>query len=170
MRFIVFTLPGEIDGEPQLIETLVDCGVDGVHIRKPSWTEDEIAKLIYKIDPRCRDRLVVHGHHSPQSCHTLEEVEKRKKLYDYVFLSPIFDSISKQGYRSAFTKDILTEARDKGIIDEKVVALGGVALEHLSLLRQLGFGGAAFLGDVWQYSNNHRLFVSHANELRKAML
>lgn len=170
MRLIVFTLPSTIEGEPHLIETLVDCGVDLVHIRKPSWTEEYTQKLIDEIALRCRNRLVVHKHHNPRSCHSLEEVVERKKIYDYVFLSPIFDSISKQGYRSAFTESELTEARNKGIIDERVVALGGVTLERIPRLRQFGFGGAALLGDVWQYSNNISLFASHIKELRKAML
>lgn len=170
MRFIVFTLPGEIKDEPLFIETLIDCGVDRVHIRKPSWNKEEIAKLIDKTSPLYHSRLVVHEHHNQRSCHSLEDVLERKLMFDYIFLSPIFDSISKRGYRAAFSEATLREARDSGIIDERVVALGGVTMGHLTIVRQLGFGGAAFLGDVWQYSSDIRMFASHANALRKALL
>ena len=71
---------------------------------------------------------------------------KYKNDYDYVFLSPIFDSISKVGYNSAFTEDMLRDASVKGIIDEKVVALGGVTFEKISYLKELNFGGAAMMG------------------------
>jgi thiamine-phosphate pyrophosphorylase len=69
-----------------------------------------------------------------------------KKHFDYVFLSPIFDSISKAGYKSAFTEEMLKEASDKGIIDEKVVALGGVTFDKIPYLKKLNFGGAAMMG------------------------
>lgn len=69
---------------------------------------------------------------------------------DYVFLSPIFDSISKSGYRSAFSYARLRDAADRGVIDEKVVALGGVTFDKIPLLSSLHFGGAAMLGAIWK--------------------
>ena len=84
-----------------------------------------------------------------RSCHSLEEVKLYKDDFDYVFLSPIFDSISKQGYKSAFTQEELRKASQEGIIDEKVVALGGVTYDKISLLKDLGFGGAAMMGGAF---------------------
>ena len=84
-----------------------------------------------------------------RSCHSLEEVKLYKNDFDYVFLSPIFDSISKQGYKSAFTQDELRRASQEGIIDKKVVALGGVTYDKISLLKDLGFGGAAMMGGTF---------------------
>lgn len=83
-----------------------------------------------------------------RSCHSLEEVMMYKAEYDYVFLSPIFDSISKEGYKSGFTEDVLRKASEEGVIDEKVVALGGVDLHNIIFLKKLGFGGAAMLGCI----------------------
>ena len=71
---------------------------------------------------------------------------KYKNDYDYLFLSPIFDSISKVGYKSAFTEDMLKDASAKGVIDEKVVALGGVTFNRIPYLKELNFGGAAMMG------------------------
>ena len=84
------------------------------------------------------------------SCHSIEEVRTRKDECDYLFLSPIYDSISKEGYGSAFQREVLEKAASEGIIDKKVYALGGVSLEHIDELRALGFGGAAVLGALWQ--------------------
>ena len=63
---------------------------------------------------------------------------------------PIYDSISKEGYSSAYSCDTLQKAQQAGIIDSKVMALGGITLEHLPEIAALGFGGAVLLGDVWQ--------------------
>jgi thiamine-phosphate pyrophosphorylase len=84
------------------------------------------------------------------SCHSLDEVQARKPQMDYLFLSPVFDSISKQGYHARFSTDMLRRAAAAGIIDNKVFALGGVTLAKVPLLRSIGFGGAAMLGAVWQ--------------------
>ncbi len=42
--------------------------------------------------------------------------------------SPIYDSISKEGYSSAYSCDTLQKAQQAGIIDSKVMALGGITL------------------------------------------
>ena len=84
------------------------------------------------------------------SCHSLEEVAKKKPTSDYVFLSPIFNSISKAGYEAAFSTAALHKAAAESLIDNKVYALGGVSKEHIAQLKELSFGGAAFLGDVWR--------------------
>lgn len=103
-----------------------------------------------------------------RSCHGLEEVKaclnagraesvgslpasggKSSFLYNYVFLSPLFPSISKEGYGSGFSLATLREAAAAGIIGARVVALGGLSAETLPLIKELPFGGAAVLGSLW---------------------
>ena len=83
------------------------------------------------------------------SCHSLEELSAHKAKFDYLFLSPIFDSISKKGYSGRFTREELLEARDNGLIDKKIIALGGITAGNIPIIRELGFGGVAVLGSVW---------------------
>ena len=64
---------------------------------------------------------------------------------DDVFLSTIFDSISKQGYASRFGDDVLRQYASNGLL-AKVVALGGVDAGNIERLRSFGFYGAAVLG------------------------
>ncbi|MBR5541165.1 MAG: thiamine phosphate synthase [Bacteroides sp.] len=88
-----------------------------------------------------------------RSCHSIPEVEKWKDSFDYVTLSPIFDSISKQGYKAAFTASELKQAIEKGIVDEKVIALGGITSSNITQIVNMGFGGAAVLGSIWNQSD-----------------
>ena len=83
-----------------------------------------------------------------RSCHSLEEVQE-SRFYNYVFLSPIFESISKTGYKQVFTMQQLNEARERKIIDERVIALGGITKENIQIARSFGFGGVAVLGALW---------------------
>ena len=92
-----------------------------------------------------------------RSCHSLEEVIRYKEEYDYLFLSPIFDSISKAGYRSAFSEEVLRRAAQEGIIDHKVIALGGVTFDRIPFIRSLNFGGAALLGAIYDLGLLERL-------------
>ncbi len=85
-----------------------------------------------------------------RSCHSFEEIQIYKNEYDYLFLSPIFDSISKQGYKSTFTHNMLQKASLEDIIDEKVIALGGVTFDKIPYLQSLNFGGAAMIGAIYE--------------------
>ena len=176
MKIIVITTPNFIKGEEFVIPHLLQLGVDIVHIRKPSATREQLALLLDSLPKWCYDRLVVHdclelankynlrgvhlnrrNHTVPDnfkgsismSCHSLEEVDIKKDMADYVFLSPIFNSISKSGYNSAFSKEELHNAMKQGTIDHKVIALGGVSAANIDTVKDLGFGGAALLGDIW---------------------
>lgn len=95
------------------------------------------------------------------SCHSISELQQRRQQgyrlpdgstgqFHYLSLSPICDSISKSGYRAAFTHEQLRQAAADGIIDHRVVALGGISQGNIEEILALGFGGAIVLGDAWQ--------------------
>lgn len=86
-----------------------------------------------------------------RSCHSLEELTlpfqaNPETSFVYQTLSPIYDSISKPGYRSAFSPQVIAPY----IRGLRVVALGGVTEDRIDELRQTGFFGAAMLGDIWR--------------------
>jgi thiamine-phosphate pyrophosphorylase len=69
---------------------------------------------------------------------------------DYLFLGPIFDSISKENYTSRFPESLLYDLKDKGVINEKIIALGGINKENMHKVKDYGFGGVAILGALWE--------------------
>lgn len=81
-----------------------------------------------------------------RSLHTLDELRNLKDpdRYAYVTFSPVFPSISKSGYRPAYSLSEILEAVRSASVN--VVALGGVTPEKLPLLGSTGFAGAAMLG------------------------
>ena len=81
------------------------------------------------------------------SFHSINELDKYNDLYDYVFLSPIFDSISKKDYQSGFKAFSLTSATQRS--NYKVVALGGVDSHNIKDAFNMGFWGCGFLGTIW---------------------
>jgi thiamine-phosphate pyrophosphorylase len=87
------------------------------------------------------------------SLHSLTEIGQHRRRYDYVFLSPIFDSISKAGYTGSFdlalVQSFLQKLARRPGYQPQVLALGGITAENINLARQAGFVGAAALGSVW---------------------
>lgn len=152
-KLIVITEPENFDGESELVELMLREGIDRVHIRKYSATDAE--SLIAAIDSTLRPRLRVHYHkeiaekfnielhQKSRSCHSPEELSND---VEYQFLSPIYDSISKQGYKSRFNLATLR-------VSKNVYALGGVEPCRFAELEQAGFGGAAMLGYIWADHN-----------------
>ena len=177
---IVITQPYFFQGEAERIVQLLSGGAaDIVHIRKPLLdNQTQLERLIETLPSELYGRLVLHDCHQlalkyhlrgvhlnsrnplpPDgfegavsiSCHSLAELaEARKKPYAYMSLSPIFDSISKPGYHSAFTAQQIAEARQQGLIDHRVMALGGVTFNQVNDVMKMGFGGAMILGDAWK--------------------
>lgn len=172
-RLVAVTRGGFPSGEAAEIERLLRRGWWRVHIRKPGESAEAVAELVGRIPAGLRPRLSLHDHfelagqlgvggvhlnfRNPEppagwrgmvswSCHSLNEVEYHRGKADYMFLSPIFDSISKPGYQSRFTPEELEASR---LLGPDVFALGGVVSHRLERLRGLGFGGAAMLGAAW---------------------
>lgn len=183
MKLIIITRPDLYQGEAEEITELFRCGLRTLHLRKPGSDHAAVEALLSKIPAEYHPHIVLHEHFPltdvyrlqgihlngrnplpPQgytgqvsrSCHSLQEAVQAKAVCSYVFLSPIYDSISKEGYGSHFTTEELHKAQADGLIDEKVIALGGVCLARLPEVRSLGFGGAALLGEVWQCPRKER--------------
>lgn len=178
MTIIAITQPFFFEGEAEAIHHLFAEGrIDLLHLRKPDASAQQCRQLLSDIPMQWHGRIVTHSHFElcaeynlhgchlnhrcptlppmhhgsvSRSCHSLDEVSKYKEQVDYLFLSPIFDSISKYGYHSAFDDATLQKAASRGIIDNKVIALGGVTPQRIPLLEDYGFGGAAMLGAMWQ--------------------
>ena len=176
---IVITRPDFFTGEAERITTLLTSGkADLIHIRKPQSSQYEVEQLLCDLPAVLYPRLVLHDHHplairyglrgvhlnsrNPEppaswngavsiSCHSFNELaDCLRQPYTYISLSPIFDSISKQGYHSAFTRNQIEEARQQGLINNRVMALGGVTFNKIEEVKQMGFGGAMILGDAWK--------------------
>ena len=173
---ILITLPRILKNEAETLAALCGAGVSVLHIRKPEASEPEIEELLKTLQALGADmsRLTIHyneplarkyglggvhlrieellagaGEGLRRSCsaHGWTEAERAATDADYVFLSPLFDSISKPGYRSAIDPAEAAERlrRRKG----RIVALGGIRPANIARVRRIGFDGAAVLGAAW---------------------
>lgn len=194
MKLIIITSPAPVAGEISILSKLFSLGVHRIHLRRPTWSKKQTREFLSQLPKECLPNIVLHDHHElvhefnlggihlnsrnplvlngytgaiSRSCHTFQEVIQYKEQVDYLFLSPIFDSISKVGVQSAFTDSELSTASNQGILDEKVFALGGVTPSRAHQLNEWSFGGAVVLGDFWSkvLSNSWREYLQHWQEI-----
>lgn len=162
-----------------MAEYLDSGAVNLFHIRKPLSDEADVIALLNAIPERLHPQLILHSHFhlfgrydfagvhikdesrelirsdklKTRSCHSLPETTNEEPgVYEYSFLSPVFDSISKEGYLSPFSEslDEVTPYAEK----YPLIALGGVTPEKFYKLRRLKFAGAALLGYLWNPNLN----------------
>jgi len=82
------------------------------------------------------------------STHSFEEYKKLDSCFDYAFLSPVFDSISKLFYKKV---QFEIDSNEKSEIE--LIALGGIEVGNCRKLKNTGFDGIAVLGGVWNKTN-----------------
>ena len=112
------------------VDVCLAAGADGVHL--PS---SRVAPNVLK--RRFGLRLVVGV-----SCHTLDEVLRAEQEgADYVYLSPIFESLSKPGYGPALGLGVLGEVASRVLVP--VIALGGVTVGNEAACVAAGAAGVA---------------------------
>ncbi|MGO4772081.1 thiamine phosphate synthase [Flavobacterium sp. W22_SRS_FK3] len=178
---IVITNPSAIANEISVIDSLFEEGLSLLHIRKPGFSEVEIAKFIHEIKQEHRANLVLHNHHEiaadfgvnrihfseterekndftisensilSTSTHSIEDFNALENCFEYAFLSPVFTSISKENYSPK--TNLFEDLMQRINFNTKVVALGGIHSANIEKSLQNGFNDVALLGTIWNSPN-----------------
>jgi thiamine-phosphate pyrophosphorylase len=178
-KLIVITPEENHLKEVPLIILLFESGLQLLHVRKPKATESELRGYLEQIPKKFHKKIVIHSHYKlvkefglkgihltekvrktgrtnsalkiiSTSFHTTADILKNRRKYEYVFLSPVFDSISKKSYKSSFDLEKLKSFLRKR---KNVIALGGISAKNIETVKKVGFSGLAVIGTVWQSKN-----------------
>lgn len=181
MRIEVITPEHTAPNEVSMAQRLFQAGLQVLHLRKPGYTTEEYRQYIEQIDTAFRNRIVLHGaypiapmlgvagihineprrqsgdypmlnrEYMSTSCHHWETITEVAPLFGRVFISPLFDSISKAGYAATTAVDGIEDTRTQlGAQCPQIVGLGGITTANIALLKSMGYDGAATLGAIWQ--------------------
>lgn len=162
------------DDEHLLLNHFAKNSGANFHIRKPNANELDLKNFLKKLNSSVIEKSIIHSHHQlanefdlkgihytekerlngnfsdknifkTTSFHQISDLVECKIDFNYQFLSPVFDSISKENYQG--------KNFDANGIDKKVIALGGINEHNISKSKELGFDGIAVLGAVWNQKN-----------------
>jgi thiamine-phosphate pyrophosphorylase len=118
-----------------------DFGIKRLHFTEASRRLIEINFIAH----RSADNIL------STSIHTIADYNNLLECFEYTFLGPVFDSISKPTYK-ALTEDKNVSHHKKR--HTKLIALGGINSANCTLPFEWGFDGVAVLGALWNESNN----------------
>jgi thiamine-phosphate pyrophosphorylase len=178
MKLIVISPPENLEGELNLVHAMFEAGLTKFHLRKPNMPTQDMIDYLQKIDPAYIKNVVVHYNfevlrhfpgvgfhfnqfslswlsykgfaHKSYSAHSFREVMGlNMESFDYIFISPVFESISKPGYSSDIDLSQLKDFIASGCSTNPIVALGGVDENNIDSLKNMGLYGAAVLGAIW---------------------
>ena len=176
MELIVIAKPTVFKEESKLINQLFEAGLQVFHLRKENVDEAAYRKIIEGISSEYHPQIALHHFHSlagdyniqrihhtenfrkerdnvelPEnkifstSIHHLADMEQIKQ-YQYIFFGPVFNSLSKPGYRGVIPPDFRLEKQQS---IPKIIALGGIGLTEIDQVKTMNFDGVALLGSIW---------------------
>ena len=176
---ILITNPQQVSNETEIINALFEEGLEVLHLRKPGFDQVQMCEFISKIDQRFHSRIMIHSHYElldsynlkglhftektkhllpdyddvqctkSMAVHELAELKSVRPTVGYILLSPLFPSVSKEGYSKQWDVEELKPelAKTHGF---GTVALGGITLENVKTVKALGFNDFALLGSIWE--------------------
>lgn len=103
------------------------------------------------------------------SLHNIQEVKNLEHSYKYIFLSPVFDSISNTGYNSRFRINDLKMFLNSKEERPEVIALSGITVHKIPNIYELGFDGFALLGYIWTYFNDTQNVIRTADRFKEVL-
>lgn len=86
------------------------------------------------------------------SIHFLNDHESLSESFSYTFFGPLFESISKQGYKPKSNQIVQLSKNENRPI--KIIAIGGITSNKIERAKQFNFDGVALLGTIWNKPEN----------------
>ena len=195
---VCFSPVADVVNESLIVTELFKANLKLFHLRKPYASYEFLESYIASIPSIFHNRIVIHSQFGlskkfqlkgihlnaalrtslqsyseykicSTSFHALDEICQNSFRYDYVFLSPIFQSISKPGYGPSIGKNELNEFFKNHrvqLTNQSIIALGGVNLLNLTELQSIGFDGAALLGAIWNGGDALESFLAIQRKAR----
>ena len=178
MDLLAVSPENEYQGEVDLVIALLEGGLDRYHLRKPDWNRKKTADFIQSLSKGHQSRISIHQGYELANEYEVSLHRKSNRTFlpnarsaslhhwgknweeaeglDYLFLSPLFPSISKKGYSPCRSTEDLAKALAIKI-PAKRYALGGITAENVARAIALGFDGVVLHGSLWESENPLKL-------------
>ena len=137
----------------QYHETAQDFGIERLHYTEQQRMNISAGKLAAQNK---------QGYILSTSIHNVA-VLPSLKWFDYAFLSPVFNSISKPGYMTNFAESLYLNKQCNYL---NIIALGGINMSNINKIKAMNFDGAAVLGTIW---NEPEIAVSNFKNLKQEL-
>lgn len=183
MKLVIMTKSTFFVEEDKILTMLFEAGLESLHISKTSPNSLYMERLLTLIPSEYHRKISIHNQFSLKDGYTLRGIHldnngittpsryrgvvsatcddimnlrRMKKEVDYVFLKNYRLPNEKSEDNEHVLSDLeIAEARRQGLIDKRVFAMGGVTLQDIPLIKDLGFGGVVIRNDLWNHFSIH---------------
>lgn len=201
MKLVLLTQPHFFVEEDKILSALFEEGLDCLHLFKSSASPIYIERLLSLLNSDYYKKIRVHDHfylkneyrlggihlddtNAPKpdgyrgklsrSCYNIDNLKFAKKNADYVFLHCKIKGSSDGKLQANLTIGKFETACRSSLIDRHVYVQGGVNLENIARIKEMGFGGVVVCGDLWKRFNihnglNYKELIEHFIKIRKAV-
>lgn len=135
--------------------------VDGFELKGIHFQEQKRIDALEKGSRYFLQLKNMKGKMMSSSFHEPEVLDKCDIEFDYHLLSPVFSSISKEGYEG--------RGFDVNAIDKVIIGMGGVNSETIPSVLELGYKGIGVLGGIWNVENPLESFKSIKEQFEKSV-
>ncbi len=175
---IVITNPFSIENEHQIIQQLFAEGLVLLHVRKPTYSENEMRCFLSNIDDKFYSKLVLHEQNHLTHEFKINSIHLKEKnrveisenfqktvsylstsvhnIIDFNELSPCFDGAFLSPVFESISKpeyksdeNLLESIKDRTNFNTKLIALGGLDENNIKIALDSGFDSVALLGSIW---------------------
>lgn len=140
-------------------ELAVKYNIGGFHLTRKSLEQaPAVLKELFKV-------AKAKGLKLSSSLHSVQGLDQAPTAFDYLLLSPVFDSISKPGYKASINLDDISPILQDRNFKTRIMALGGINIDNLEIVNQAGFDGGAVLGAVWKSADPLEKYFELKNKI-----
>ncbi len=194
-QIIVISPPKNLAKEQDTLCKLFEAGLNTFHLRKPTFTSQEMKAYLDLVPRKYHPRIVIHSRYElaetyilkgihlteqkrktviktdtfsviSTSFHQLDDYRLNQKDYEYVFISPVFNSISKSNYSSNFKLEELNLFLNE-YKHNTTIALGGICIDNILNIKSANFDGAAMIGCIWHSDDPVVAFLELMKKIRE---
>lgn len=201
MKLVLLTQPHFFVEEDKILSALFDEGLDSLHLFKPDASPIYIERLLSLLNSDYYKKIRVHDHFylkneydlggihlddtdalKPEgyrgklsrTCYDIDKLKVAKKNADYIFLHCKIKSPTKFCSQTYLTNEKLDTAYRSNLIDRHVYAFGGVNLENIAHIKEMGYGGVVVCNDLWNRFDihdglNYKELIEHFIKIKKAV-
>lgn len=127
-------------------------------INRIHFSENKRKSLSMFSDKLLFETYKSNGFYLSTAAHSVDDFNTLGKRFEYVFLSPVFPSISKENYSSKI--NLFEAVKNRTNYATKLIALGGIESKNIKQTLENGFDSVALLGTIWNQNNPIENFKS----------
>ncbi|MCC7302040.1 MAG: hypothetical protein IT233_05310 [Bacteroidia bacterium] len=180
MKLIIFTPEGSMLGETEMLVSMLEAGLQHVHVRKPDWDITQMRTYLSRIPSRFHQRIAVHSFSEQlapefdlRCLHFTQKQRESTSPFEWellrekgFLLSTSVHSIQelescKPFFPRLFLGPVFNSISKKEYAGKtfpmlpphpgsEIIGIGGVKNSNLLVLSELGYDGGAMLGWIWE--------------------